>query len=115
MTIIGGILAVIGGVGSLICAIMVLVQLFKKEGTGMGILGIFCTIYTYIWGWIKSKELGLTKLMLGWTAGIILLIIGQALLGVGIATSPEVQKAIQDAQMKQEMNSRSDAPVETPP
>lgn len=115
MTVLGGILLAIGAIGSLICAIMVLIQLFKKEGAGLGILGIFCGIYTYIWGWMKSKELGLTKIMMGWTAAMVLTIIGQALFGMGIATSPEVQKMIQDAQRQQEMNVSPPPAVETPP
>lgn len=109
MIAIGGILAIVGGIGSLVCLILVLIQLFKKEGVGLGILGIFCSIYTYIWGWLKSKELGLKNIMLGWTAAIILTIVGQVLLGAGVATSPEVQQAIEDAKRQQ-----SSLPVESP-
>jgi len=109
MIALGGILAVVGGIGSLVCLILVLIQLFKKEGVGLGILGIFCSIYTYIWGWLKSKELGLKNIMLGWTAAIILTIVGQVILGAGVATSPEVQQAIEDAKRQQ-----AAPPIEAP-
>ena len=53
---------------SLIILIMVLIKSFSEGGVLHGILGIVtCGFYTYIWGWIKSKELQLFKLMLLWT------------------------------------------------
>jgi Tfp pilus assembly protein PilF len=52
--------------------IVVLVKLFKTEGVLKGILGIIsCGIYPFIWGWVKSKELRLTKLMVIWTVTIV--------------------------------------------
>ena len=48
--------------------IIVLIKSFKEGGVLHGILGIItCGLYTYIWGWIKSKELQLMKMMLLWT------------------------------------------------
>ena len=62
------------GIGLLIMQIMcfvfffiVLVKLFKNEGALKGILGIIFGIYTFIWGWIKHKELALTKVMVLWS------------------------------------------------
>lgn len=52
---------------SLVLFIMVLVKLFKNEGALKGILGFFCGIYTFIWGWLKHKELALTKVMALWS------------------------------------------------
>jgi tetratricopeptide (TPR) repeat protein len=46
---------------------MVLIKLFKNEGALKGILGFFCGIYTFIWGWLKHKELALTKIMTVWS------------------------------------------------
>lgn len=97
----GTVLLVIGGIGSLICWILVLIQLFKKEGVGLGILGIFCGIYTYIWGWIKSKELGLKNIMLGWTAAIVLSVIGNMMAAKEMLDNPELQEAIRKAQQNQ--------------
>lgn len=93
--------AVIGLI-SLICWIKVLIALFKKEGAGLGILGILCSIYAFIWGWIKSKELGLKKTMIWWTLAIVAAI-GVSVVAtfgaIGIAAnSPEFKKAIEDAQ-----------------
>lgn len=52
--------------------IIVLVKLFKEEGAFKGILGIIFGIYPFIWGWIKHRRLEMTKIMLLWTATIIL-------------------------------------------
>lgn len=93
-----GVIAII----SLICWIKVLIALFKKEGAGLGILGILCGIYAFIWGWMKSGELGLKKTMIWWTlclvASIALSILAPAAI-MGIAASdPEFQKAFKEAQ-----------------
>ena len=57
---------------SLVCWIKVLIVLFSKAGVGLGILGIICPIFTFIWGWMKHKEYGLTKVMGIWTAVFVL-------------------------------------------
>ena len=51
----------------LVFFIIVLVKLFKNEGLLKGILGFFCSIYTFIWGWMKHKQLGMTKIMATWS------------------------------------------------
>lgn len=75
----------LAGIGSLVCLIMVLIPLFKKEGPGLGVLGIFCGIYSYIWGWMNVKTSNLKKIMLAWTACIVLVLLGYAVMFVGIA------------------------------
>jgi len=72
LTILTGLL----GLANLVLFIMVLVKLFQNEGVGKGILGIICSIYTFIWGWMKHKELGITKIMTAWT---ILIVVNLAL------------------------------------
>lgn len=85
---------------SLVCWIKVLIALFNKEGAGMGILGILCSIYAFIWGWIKSTELGLKKTMIWWT----ICIVGFMALGVvasgALANNPEFQRQFREAQRK---------------
>jgi len=68
-------LALIGLLGNVVCAIMVLIKLFKEKGVLHGILGIICGLYTFIWGWIESGRLGIKNVMLAWTAFIVLQII----------------------------------------
>ena len=52
---------------SIVFFIIVLVKLFKNEGALKGILGFIFGIYAFIWGWIKHKELALTKVMALWS------------------------------------------------
>jgi Flp pilus assembly protein TadD len=55
-------------VASFVIFILVLIKSFKEGGILHGILGIItCGLYTFIWGWLKSKQLQLTKMMLLWT------------------------------------------------
>jgi hypothetical protein len=65
------ILAPIIGLGSLICFIIVLVKLFQEKGALHGILGLFCGLYTFIWGWIEAGRLNIKNIMMIWTALIV--------------------------------------------
>lgn len=67
MTIALGISFLIIQIVSLVLFVIVLIKLFKNEGALKGILGFFCGIYTFIWGWLKHKELALTKIMTVWS------------------------------------------------
>jgi len=69
------ILVFVIGLVNLVLAIMVLIKLFQKEGVVKGILGIICMLYTFIWGWMKAKELQITNIMWGWTACIVVQVI----------------------------------------
>ena len=75
-------LAMVVGLGSLVCLIIVVIKLFQNEGALKGILGIICGLYTFIWGWMNAARLGIRNIMLIWTAliilGIILNVIGGA-------------------------------------
>ncbi len=55
--------------------IVVLIKLFQKEGVLKGILGLICSIYTFIWGWMKAKELNIQNIMIAWSVLIVLNII----------------------------------------
>jgi hypothetical protein len=89
MAIIGTLFSVVGGLGSLICLVMVLVKMFPAEGALKGILAIICTLYAYIWGWINAGRFGLSNIMLAWTGCIVLAIIGSMIGSIGAASSLE--------------------------
>ena len=95
-------LAGLTSVVSLVCAILVIVKMFQRSGPGIGIVGIItCGIGAYIWGWVKSKELALTKLMLVWTAaivvGIILNVVAGGMAIAAAQNNPEFQKAFRES------------------
>lgn len=77
------ILSVLVWIATVVVFIMVLIKLFQNEGTGKGILGLICALYTFIWGWQKREELGITQLMMIWSglivAGVILNSLAQVL------------------------------------
>ena len=82
MPIALGAVYVVANIVSLILFIVVLIKLFKNEGALKGILGFFCSIYTFIWGWMKHKQLALTKLMTIWSLSILLPFILIPVMGV---------------------------------
>ena len=68
MTIALGVAFLIMQIMSIVFFIIVLVKLFKNEGVLKGILGFIFGIYTFIWGWMKHKQLAMTKVMVLWSA-----------------------------------------------
>ena len=78
---------------SLILFFIVLIKLFKNEGALKGILGFFCGIYTFIWGWMKHKQLAMTKLMTVWSLMILLPFI--LIPVVGVSSVLEMQKYVE--------------------
>ena len=84
MAVLFGVLGGIAGLVSLVCFILVLIKLFQTEGVLLGILGLICGIYTFIWGWMKNEEQGIRQIMIYWSAAIVASIIFQTL-GGGMA------------------------------
>ena len=93
MTIALAILFLMMQIVSLVLFIVVLIRLFKKEGALKGILGFFCGIYTFIWGWLKHKQLAMTKMMTVWSLMIVLPFILMPVLGV--SSLLEMQKYVE--------------------
>jgi hypothetical protein len=89
------VLAFAVGIASLVCFVLVLVQMFKHDQTGLGIaciVLIFCGIgplIAFVYGWIKNKEWNLQKIMLIWSACIAVSILVQIILiGVVVSAAP---------------------------
>ncbi len=70
-----GILALVVGIANLVLLIMVLIKLFQEKGALHGILGIICSLYTFIWGWMNADRLNIKNIMLYWSGCIVLSII----------------------------------------
>lgn len=97
---------------TLVCWIKVLIALFKNAGVGLGILGIICSIFAFVWGWVKSGSLGLRNTMIVWTLCIVGIIALQGTMAAKMLSNPEFQKAIKDAQ---EQAQRQAAPAPADP
>ena len=70
------------------CFIMVLIKLFQDKGALHGILGLICSLYTFIWGWMNAGRLNIRNIMIIWTVVIILQIIVNAVFGASMAAMP---------------------------
>ena len=70
------------------CFIMVLIKLFQDKGALHGILGLICSLYTFIWGWMNAGRLNIRNIMIIWTVIIILQIILNAVFGASMAGMP---------------------------
>ena len=87
MTAIGGILAAVGGIGSLVIWIMAIVKAFKAKDTVWGVLSIVLPICALIWLFMKKQ----TKLAVFWIVAIVLYIVGFALAAGGaVAANPDL-------------------------
>lgn len=85
-----GLLAMVVGLGSLVCWIMVLIKQFQTAGPVHGIIGIVtCGLWTLIWGWMNADKLNIKNLMMIWTAlilvGIVLNVIGGGMSAASLA------------------------------
>lgn len=93
MPIALGATVIIAEIVGLILWVMVLVKLFKNEGALKGILGFFCGIYVFIWGWMKHKKLAMTKLMAVWS---LMIVIPMLLVPVvGVSSVLEMQQYVE--------------------
>lgn len=76
-----GILALLCLLGSIVCWIIVVIRMFKEAGAVHGIIGILCSLWAFIWGWMNSGKLGLRNIMIIWTLLIIAYVILASLSG----------------------------------
>ena len=93
MGYLGLALAGIAGIVSLVCFILVVIQMFQHNQTGLGIACIVLAICTgiggliaFIYGWVKSTEWGLKNVMLVWSGSIVVTLIGYFMAGAQIAS-----------------------------
>lgn len=85
----GGLLALVAmacGIGSLVCFILVLIQMFNHGQTGLGIACIVllfvCGIgglVTFIVGWMNATRWQIQNVMLAWTGCVVVGILVQGL------------------------------------
>ena len=91
MGIIGGLLAAVGIIASIVIWIMTLIRAFKAGETLWGVLTIFFPIVGLIWLFMRGQA----KLGIYW---IIAAILGG--IGYGMAIVPLMQKAMQEGGMQ---------------
>lgn len=98
METVGLILRGVGGLGALVCFILILVQMFQRNQSGLGITCIilaFCcgigSLIAFVYGWINSREWNVMPIMLAWTFCIVLTLIGYALAPVDFSQLQQMQ------------------------
>ena len=90
------IIGVICGIGSLVCYILVIVQMFQRGKTGLGIaclvLLLVCGVgglVAFIYGWMNANQWGIKNIMLIWTGCIVVsLLCNVAFYAMGGVTMP---------------------------
>jgi len=76
--------ALVVGIGSLICWILVIVKIFQSGAIGLGICAIICPLFAFIYGWVKVDEFGIKNVMIAWSVCILLnLVMNFAMMGSG--------------------------------
>ena len=86
MAMLTGLLQAVVGLGSLVCFILVLIQMFQRGQTGLGIaciVLIFCVgigaLIAFVYGWMKATEWNIKNIMLAWTGcWVVGLLLGAA-------------------------------------
>ncbi|MBL8848998.1 MAG: hypothetical protein JNG89_04915 [Planctomycetaceae bacterium] len=95
MAAILGLLAVVAGIGSLVCWVMVLIKLFTNGQVAAGVISIFCGIVAFVMGWMNADKWNIKNVMIIWTICILVGIVAQ----VGIGLSAAGQQALAPPQM----------------
>ncbi len=101
--LLGQILGAIGGILMLVCHIIIIVKMFQRGQTGLGILAIVLSLcvclpgflFTFIYGWVRSTEWNLKNVMIAYTVGLVLDIIGNVLAPPDISA---IQRQLQGQQ-----------------
>lgn len=70
-----GILAMVAGLGCLVCQIIVAVKIFQNDGALKGIIALLCGLFGLIWGWMNADRLGVKQIMMIWSLLIVVYII----------------------------------------
>ena len=86
MDLVGQILQAVGGLGILVCFLLVVVQMFQRGQTVLGIVSLVlflcCSLghwIAFIYGWVTHRDWRTTNIMLIWTVCIVLAVIGGVL------------------------------------
>jgi hypothetical protein len=87
----------VAGIGSLVCFVLVLIQMFQRGQTGLGIacIVLLCVcgiggLVAFVYGWINVKAWNIQNVMLAWTACIAVGIVVQLILvATGAAVIPQ--------------------------
>jgi len=105
MLVVAGIfylLAIACGIASLVFFIMVVVQMFKRDQSTLGIVCIILTLCTgvgpliaFIFGWMKATEWDIKKTMTYWTAAFVGQIV-LVVLAIGFAAGGAATMAPED-------------------
>jgi hypothetical protein len=110
MIIALNILFAIMGIVSFVSFIIVLVKSFKHGGILKGLLGLItCGLFTFIWGWLKHKQLSMTKIMTIWSIIIVV-----ETVGTGILFALGVSSAMMDPQLWKEIAENSNVKLSNP-
>jgi|GEM_PF-1330791 len=88
-------IAFLVGLASLVCFVLVLIQMFQRGQTGLGIACIVllfvCGIgglIAFIYGWVKAREWNIQNIMIAWTVCVLIQLV---LIPMGGFTTFQVQ------------------------
>lgn len=110
-------LSIAVGIASFVCFVLVVIEMFKRNETGIGIATIVLSVCTglgpllaFIYGWVKSSEWGLKKVMLAWTVLFVanIFLVVRYIVFFVAAAAPQIQQQMEQnmrnaQQMRQDM------------
>ena len=69
------VLTILFFLGAIVCWIIMLVKIFQSGDTLYGVLGIFCGVVAFFYGWSKADDLDAKPVMIAWTGCIVAYVI----------------------------------------
>ncbi len=91
-------ISIVAGIGSLVCFVMVLIQMFQRGQTGLGIacIVLLCVcgiggLIAFVYGWINARAWDIQNIMLAWTACVAVgIVVNLIQIATGTATFPQI-------------------------
>jgi hypothetical protein len=74
------------GLVCVVCWIVTLVKIFKSS-VGLGILGLVCGLFAFVYGWVKVKEHNNKVVMILWSVAMVIQLVLPLLGGMALITS----------------------------
>jgi hypothetical protein len=114
------VVALASGLATMIFFVVVLVEMFKRQQTGIAITCIVLFLTTlmgplvaFVYGWLKAKEWNLRRNMLAWTGCLVVCLISAVICGALAVARAQARQQRLNQELQQQVEVE-ELKVETP-
>ncbi len=109
--VVFSVLAAVTGLATMACFVLVVVEMFKRQKTGIAIACIVLFFLTLLlgplvafgYGWSKSKEWKLQRILLAYAASLVLFLVSGPIAITSVVTTQAARREQKQQQTEREM------------